>query len=108
MHRDAARVTESGFLKTVTELASVRGWRWYHQRPARTANGWRTAMSGHVGFPDLVLVRGNRLIFAELKVGRNTPDSEQREWLQRLSAVPGIEVCVWRPNQWPAIERALL
>src|SRR5215813_9770420 len=38
---------------------------------AEAATGWRTAVSGDgAGFPDLLLVRAERLVVAELKVGR--------------------------------------
>ena len=49
------------------------------------------------GFPDLVLARPPRLIFAELKAtkGRLTP--EQKRWLETLEAVPGVEIYCWKP-----------
>src|SRR5262245_27573014 len=65
--------SEAGFMRTVIQLAQVCGWRVAHFRPARTAHGWRTAVRGEgKGFPDLLLVRGEELLVAELKVGRNT------------------------------------
>jgi hypothetical protein len=101
------RVTEADFQSAVTDLAEVLGWRWVHQRPARTASGWRTAVSGsHAkGFPDLVLVR-ERVVFAELKstVGRVAP--EQAAWIDALRAA-GAEAYVWTPNDWAALEAVL-
>src|SRR5262245_42102129 len=49
---------EEALLRQILQLARLWGWASYHQRPARTARGWRTALSGCAGFPDLVLVRG--------------------------------------------------
>ena len=53
--------------------------------------------------PDLCLVRGRRLIFAELKTekGRLTP--AQEAWLEAFKALRStapIEVYVWRPADW--------
>lgn len=81
----------------VEELARRLGWLVYHTYDSR-----RSA----AGFPDLVMVRHGRLIFAELKrqQGRVTP--KQREWLQRLEVVSQlaggdlVEVHEWRPTDW--------
>lgn len=100
------RETEAGFTKAVLDLAKMHRWRAMHQRPAMTSKGWRTAISGDAGFPDLVLVRGTRLIFAELKVGKNKPTTEQFEWLARLMGA-GAECYVWRPEQWDEIAAKL-
>ena len=101
------KLTEAQFTRQVLELAKVFGWRTMHQRPARTAKGWRTAVQGDgVGWPDLVLVRGGRLIFAELKVGNRGLTPMQAVWLDALDRV-GADVYVWRPENWDLIERTL-
>jgi hypothetical protein len=82
------------------ELAVMRGWLLTHFRPAMTAKGaWVTPLSGSPGFPDLVLVRGPRLVFVELKsqVGRLT--KEQLRWQEALLEA-GAEHYVWRPMDW--------
>lgn len=91
------------------ELAALLGWRRAHFRPLQTKDGrWRTPVSGDgAGFPDLVLVRGERLIVAEAKAGRASTTPEQRAWLDALDAVPGVEAYVWRPEQWDAIVATL-
>ena len=61
-------MTERDLQDAVMEMAKLLGWRCVHFRPARTLHGeWRTAIEGHAGFPDLVLLRPPRLVFAELK-----------------------------------------
>jgi hypothetical protein len=62
-------LSEREFQRQVTELAELRGWETFHVRPGRTADSWRTPTSGTMaaGWPDLVLARHPRLIFAELK-----------------------------------------
>jgi hypothetical protein len=92
-------LTENDWKRRVTDTAKLFNWRWAHFRPARTAKGWRTAVEGHKGFPDLVLVRPPRVIFAELKVNTR-PTFEQAQWLDDLSEVSGVEVYLWTPDNW--------
>jgi hypothetical protein len=99
--------TEAEFQAQVIQLARLRGWRVAHFRPARTAKGWRTAVAADgVGWPDLFLVRGGRVIAAELKVGNNRLSPQQTAWLTALRAAD-IPAVVWRPTMWPEIEEAL-
>ena len=71
--------TEAQFQRTVTEYAALTGWLWYHTHDSRRS---------HAGFPDLCLVRGDRLIFAELKSERGRVRLEQEAWLQALGPTP--------------------
>ncbi|MBO0863476.1 MAG: VRR-NUC domain-containing protein [Mycobacterium sp.] len=108
MTRRRLRINEAAFERQVTDALDVFGWRWQHQRPGRLKdNQWRTAVSGHVGFPDLVAVRGTRLLFAELKGdgGRLTPD--QAAWIAALRSTQTTEVCVWWPEHAGAVEDTL-
>lgn len=99
-------MTEAQFQSAVCDALSLFGWRWCHFRPARSSKGWRTAISGHVGFPDLVAVRSERVLFAELKAERGRLSDAQAEWLAKLTAA-GCEASVWRPSDWPTIEEVL-
>ena len=95
-------MTENDFLNQLLDLAKVLGWRRAHFRPARTAYGWRTAVSGDgVGFPDLILVRGRRILAVELKSQRGALTEEQGDWLTSLQ-VAGVETHVWRPADFDA------
>lgn len=100
------KVDERAFQSAVTDLATATGWRWCHHRPAWTQKGWKTALSGSPGWVDLVLVRGDRALFVELKAidGRLTAD--QRLWLAALRAA-GLDARCWRPSDWAEIEEAL-
>jgi hypothetical protein len=102
----ALDVSERSFQVSVTTLARLRGWRLAHFRAAWTKDGWRTAMSGDIGYPDLTMCRGERIVFAELKAadGRLRPD--QAVWLEALRETPA-EVYCWRPADWRHIERVL-
>ena len=112
MRIKSLKLTEAEFTRQVIELAKHRGWLVMHQRPARTDKGWRTAISGHAGFPDLVMVRGGRLIFAELKVGKNKLSAAQERWLAELRnaatcsirGTNNVMAVEWRPEDWKDIE----
>jgi hypothetical protein len=99
-------VTEREFQGAVCEALSLLGWRWCHFRPAHTQRGWRTALSGSPGFPDLVAVPADRVLFIELRSERGRSNEAQVEWLERLAAA-GFEAAVWRLSDWPAIAEAL-
>ena len=86
--REQAEAMLEDQLQTQTiALARPLGWLWYHTHDSRRSPG---------GFPDLVLVRGPRLIFAELKKqdGRYRPG--QKEWLRAVERA-GAEAYTWRP-----------
>jgi hypothetical protein len=59
------------------------------------------------GWPDLVLVRPPRIIFAELKGERGTASQRQTEWLDVLRLLPQVEVYLWHPNDWPTLVEVL-
>lgn len=96
--RDGYSITERMFQQQIVDLAHLCGWMEYHT--------WLSIRST-AGFPDLVLCRDGRLIFAELKSERGMPTAAQEEWLAALRKVQGVEVYLWRPNQWPEIVETL-
>jgi hypothetical protein len=101
------KLTEAEFTRQVIALAKLHGWLVAHFRPARTAKGWRTPCQGDAkGFPDLVMLRHERIIVAELKVGRGILTLSQDRWLLAFRRV-GIEVYQWYPEDWELIEKVL-
>jgi hypothetical protein len=102
-------VKEAELQAAVIEAARLFNWRVAHFRPARTARGWRTAMTGDPGWPDLTLAREGRLVFLELKAKGRRPTAEQEGWLGVLSSVPGVEARVVTPSDWGSgmVERLL-
>jgi hypothetical protein len=56
-------------------------------------------MTGHRGFPDLVLARHGRVLLAELKADGGRLGPGQPEWLAAL----GDHGRLWRPTQWDAV-----
>jgi len=89
--------TEKEFMAKVVTLAKACGWKVYHPFDSR-----RSA----AGFPDLTMVRGSRLLFAELKKDGKTPTAKQKEWLEALGNAYAEAYC-WEPYQWAEIEKLL-
>ena len=100
-------ILERDFQQQVTDLAEICGWSWAHFRPARTLHGWTTPVSGPLGkgWPDLVLLRRERIVFAELKRDKGKVDAHQAWVLELLGAA--AEAYVWRPSDLTAIAEVL-
>jgi hypothetical protein len=100
-------MSENEFTAQVIRYAHLLGWRVAHFRPGRTARGWRTPVEGDgAGFPDLVLVKGRRLIVAELKVAGRKPTPAQLAWARSFEDA-GVSYHLWTPERWPDIEALL-
>lgn len=95
--KDAAKLTEKEFQTQVIALAKLNGWLVYHTHDSRRSEP---------GFPDLVLVKGAQLIFAELKLDYARTSIEQDRWIDALSHTPA-RVLVLRPLCWAFIEALL-
>lgn len=102
-------ITEKQFESQVKGLAKVFGWLYYHT--------WRSIHSP-AGFPDCVMVRPPRLIFAELKTEKGKVSPAQDEWLDILiqlrqsipyhnSYIINPEVYLWRPSDFDRITEIL-
>ena len=106
------RQSERDFMKAVIEMATLFGWRTWHDSATNAPRQCWHCGRGTVlkrndpGWPDLVLVRRPRILFVELKAEGETPTVEQWAWLGELDAC-GQEAHVWTPADWPAIERSL-
>lgn len=97
-------VLEREFQDSFIPYVQHRGWRVIHIRPARSDKGWRTPVQGNgKGFPDNLLLRGDRSLVAELKRVGEKPDADQKAWLAAFEAA-GWEVYVWTPADWAEIE----
>lgn len=93
MARPATRwppMSEAQLLAAVLEAAATYKWLAYH-----------THRSDHseAGFPDLILVRGARLLAVELKRDGARPTPAQQKWLDALE-LAGTVTMVWRPVDW--------
>jgi len=90
-------ITESELQKNIIELAELRGWAVVHINDSRAQRA--------TGFPDLLMIRRPRIVWAELKReanaghNKNDPTEMQRWWMEELEACEA-EVYLWRPNDW--------
>lgn len=102
-------MTEREFQKTVIDLAHIYGWLVAHFRTALSQKGhWMTPVQADgAGFPDLCMVKGERMIFAELKADKGKLSEKQERWMHALRFVPQVEVYVWRPTDFTYIEEIL-
>ena len=107
-------ITESQFQQQVIQLAKLRGWLVHHTRPARIkvqgVETYRTPIAGHAGFPDLVLARRGRVIYAELKAQAGQLREDQIRWRDAMCPPERQAFCgwfLWRPSDWAQIERVL-
>ena len=92
----------------ILDLAKIYGWTRAHFRPAMTKYGWRTPVNGDgQGFPDLLLLRGVRMLAWECKsVGEKTSPC-QDAWLAAFALIPGCDSRVVRCTDWGYIEETL-
>lgn len=95
----AAGMKERDLQALVVRLARSLGWLAYHTFDSRRSEP---------GFPDLVLVREDRVLFRELKTEKGRATPAQKTWLAALTAA-GMDAGLWRPVQWfdRTIEREL-
>lgn len=91
-------VTEKDFLAGVLELATLAGWLVYHTYDSRRSQA---------GFPDIALVKNQRMIFVELKTNTGRVRAAQQTWLDALGQIPCVDVYLWRPRDWDEIEAIL-
>lgn len=96
-------IPEAAFQRQILDLADLFGWTSYHTYESRRSRK---------GFPDLVMVRRGRLVFAEIKSERGRLSREQEKWLEELADVEryslgNVKARVWRPSDWQEIESIL-
>ncbi len=92
-------ISEKEFQALVIQMAKDFGWKMiYH-----THNSRKSA----AGFPDLILIRGDLMLAAELKVGANTPTPAQEDWLLAFERVRRVESRLWYPKDLNTIRELL-
>lgn len=100
-------MSEKELQKSVISLAQQMGWKTAHfgntVKIVKRKDGYKTIPDKNAtGFPDLIMVRKDRMMAVELKGKSGQLTEEQLEWLQALQNVGEgtIEVHIWRPNDW--------
>ena len=82
------KMSEADFQAAVIAYAESLGWLCYHPYDSRRSKA---------GWPDLVMVKGKYIIFAELKSEKGKESEAQIEWLDALEQVKVKSVELWRP-----------
>lgn len=91
-------ISEKQFQANVVRQAREWGW-WVHHETIAYRSG--------AGMPDLTLVRGSRIVYAELKTMRGKVTPSQAEVIALLMATGKVEAYIWRPDAWEEIGRVL-
>ena len=105
----APQMSEKQFLAQVIELAKLYGWSCAHFRSARIqrkdgSHYYATPVQADgEGWPDLVMARPPRLIFAEIKSESGIPSEAQMDWINCLNLCPPAEAYLWRPKDFDHI-----
>lgn len=99
---------EKDFQRKVVGLFRGAGWLVCHFSDSRRQikPGVFVGDVNAKGFPDLVLVKRTRIVFAELKSEKGTVTKEQRMWLDALSAA-GCETYLWRPKHYEGVVKVV-
>ncbi len=109
-HDRGPRALELACQNHIVGHAARFGWLVHAERASKRPSGkYSTAVQGHTGFPDLILVHegAKRLMVVELKRHPNTPEPDQLRWLKAFHAC-GVRTTVWWvPEQLPEIYRDL-
>lgn len=90
--------SEAGFQLAVCDLLDLHGWLWWHDNFSR----WNKR-----GLPDLLALRGPRMLALELKTAKGRETPEQLGWLDALSQIPGVEARIIRPADFEALKRLI-
>jgi len=91
-------ISERAFQAQVIAAAEAMGYLCYHTHDSRRSQP---------GFPDLIMVRGYRMVALELKVGRNKPTPEQLVWLAALKEVCQVDALWAKPDDWEQLMEIL-
>lgn len=95
---DEEGMPEGSLLARIRALASQHGYLTYHTHDSRKSE---------LGFPDLVLCNGRRLLMYELKTRTGKLTMEQWRWLSLLEHTGIVECGVWRPQDLAQIPDVL-
>lgn len=104
---------EKAWQGQLLQLARLFKWSWWHDTATnapRVCHRCKAPLRiprNEPGWPDLLLVRDDTLIVAELKKDDGKLEPEQTAWLERFKAVRRIMVVVWRPRDHADVVRVL-
>ena len=103
---------EDDFQQQIIDYAHLNHWKVAHFRTARIQRKdgsvyYATPVQADgEGFPDLILLKGNQIVIAEIKSENGKLSDKQKEWLAAWEMTEA-DVFVWRPQDWDEIEKRL-
>lgn len=98
----AGATSEEELLVDVAQRLTLGRWRWHHVRRADLAQ-----QQGDPGFPDLIAIRDDILVVAELKTTKGRYGTGQVDWLKAFERVQFVAARTWRPGDADAIAELL-
>lgn len=90
-HKKPVAMSEAVLQRNVIALCKQLGLLAYHTHDSRRSEA---------GFPDLVIVGQDGVLFRELKTQTGKVSVDQLHWLTSLRFA-GQDADVWRPEHWP-------
>jgi hypothetical protein len=100
-------IPEAEVQRTAQEILTMFGWMWYHapdNKPSATTGRVQRITPG---FPDLIAIRGTRIVVAELKRETGHTTDDQDGWLAAFQLTNKVEVWVVRPSNIDEFREAM-
>lgn len=99
-------VPERAVQKAVEDMLTLYGWKWFH------APDNKPSAAGHVqkiisGFPDIIAVRGTRIVVIENKKELEHPREDQEAWLLAFKRTGKVETHIIRPSTMRFLQEQL-
>ena len=93
-----AAMSEAEWQAQIVNYARLNSWLVHHNSDSRRSDP---------GLPDLILVRGDHVIFLEVKSMKGKMREQQEAWMGRLKAASQVRAAVVRPSDWDTLEEQL-
>ena len=101
---DLRAIREYDYQVAITKYLESDGWAvQYFRKSAVEGKDGRWRGLGGAGWPDVIAVKGPRMLALEVKSEAGRPTPEQRVWIAALNGVPGIEAMVVKPRDAYAV-----
>jgi hypothetical protein len=100
------QIPEAEVQRQVQTILTMYGWWWYHapdNRPGQNGKIQRI----RAGFPDIIAVRGTRIVVAELKKETGTTTDDQDATLAMFQLTGKVEVWTVRPSNMDEFREAM-
>lgn len=99
-------IPEAQVQRNVQEILTMFGWWWYHA-PNNRPNKDGKVQRIRAGFPDIIAVRGTRIVVAELKKETGHTTDEQDEVLAMFQLTGKVEIWIVRPSNIDEFRKAM-